>query len=107
MDNYKEATTKTTNQVRFSINQDGNIKFDANGVEAWQLTDTIAQTHQIAREGYKARQKLKEIEHQSQMASHVVFLVFIAFITSVTAFSCSRIVSTQFNDNQPTMEQSK
>lgn len=105
MDNYKEAT-KTTNQVRFSINQDG-IKFDANGIDSWELADSIAQTQQIAREGYKARQKLKEIEHQSQMASHVVFLVFIAFITSVTAFSCSRVVSTQFNNNQPTQQVAK
>lgn len=105
MDSYKEET-KTTNQVRFTI-QDGNIKFDASGVDSWELADSIAQTKEIAKEGYKARQKLKEIEHQSQLASHIVFMVFLAFLTSAATFSCSRIVSTQFNENQPTMEQSK
>lgn len=101
MDNYKEQEATTTDsKVKFTISADGKTEFDATGVDAWALNDAINNVRQVANENRQARQKIQEINATSQFASHCVFIAFLAILASCTGFTLSRVVSTQFTQNQ-------
>ena len=92
MDNY-ETKEAATNKVRFSISQEGEIKFDADGLEDWQLTDAIAQVTTQARQQRQASQKIKEITLTTEFLMHCLALGFISFVALGMGMTLSRVVS--------------
>jgi hypothetical protein len=62
MGSYNEQKEATTNKVRFSINPEGQIEFDAQGLSEWEATEIISQVATQAREQRSAAKKIQEIK---------------------------------------------
>ena len=105
MDNYKREVTTDTAQVKLKVGKNGELEFDSTGLDEWQQTEAIQQARQLANSNGIRQQKITEIQSTTALASHVIMVSFITLLTFGTSFSCSRLVSTQFN--QPTQQLSK
>ena len=91
MDNYNKEATQS--KVRYSINPDGKVEFDANGLEEWQLTEALSQVSTQAREQRRSAQKLSELKMTSELAMHCLAVFFLTLVVTGTTFTMSRVVS--------------
>jgi hypothetical protein len=96
MDNYIEQKEATTNKVRFSINPEGQIEFDAQGLNEWEVSDVINQVATQAREQRSATKKIQEIKLTSEFFMHCLALGFVVVLVTGFSFTISRIVSGVF-----------
>lgn len=104
MDNYnRRGTTTDTAQVKFRIGKNGELEFNSLGLDEWQQTEAIQQARQLA-DGNSVRQvKITEIQSTTAITSHIIMGAFLTLLTFGTSFSCSRVISTQFNQPQQTI----
>lgn len=96
MDNFNEAKEAKTNKVRFSINPDGKIEFDAQGLSEWEAEAVINQVAVQAREQRSAAQKIREIKFTSEVLMHCTAIAFALVVVFGATFTVSRVVSTTF-----------
>jgi hypothetical protein len=106
VDNYKKEVT-TDSKVQFRVGKNGELEFLSNGLDEWQQTEAISQARTLANSNGIRQQKITEIQSTTAIASHVIMASFLTLVVFGTSFSCSRLVSTQFNQSTQTMEQSK
>ncbi len=93
MDNYSEQKEAITSKVRFSINSDGKIEFDAQGLSEWEAEALINQVAAQAREQRSATQKINEIKFSSEMLMHCTAVIFALFLVFGFTFTVSRVIS--------------
>jgi uncharacterized protein YoaH (UPF0181 family) len=96
MGSYNEQKEATTNKVRFSINPEGQIEFDAQGLSEWEATEIISQVATQAREQRSAAKKIQEIKLTSEFFMHCLALGFVVVLVTGFSFTISRIISGVF-----------
>jgi len=96
MGSYNEQKEATTNKVRFSINPEGQIEFDAQGLSEWEAIEIISQVATQAREQRSATKKIQEIKLTSEFFMHCLALGFVVVLVTGFSFTVSRVVSSMF-----------
>jgi hypothetical protein len=89
----EETQTKTTNKVTFKINTNGEIEFDATGLEEWETAEVIQKVTAQAQNQHKAAQTKQLTSLTSEFAMHGLAIAFSIFLVSGLSFTVSRIIS--------------
>ena len=101
----EETTTKTANKVTFSINQNGEIEFDATGLEEWETTQVIEQITKQAQKQQKATQTKQLASLTSDFAMHGMAFAFALLLSLGFGFTVSRIVKSFVEPQTTTQSQ--
>lgn len=87
----EETTTKTTNKVTFTINENGEIKFDSTGLDEWETTQVIEQITAQAQKQQKLSQTKQLTSLTSDFAMHGMAFAFSLLLALGFGFTVSRI----------------
>jgi hypothetical protein len=94
MDSYEQQKEATASKVRFSISSQGDIRFDAEGVESWELPEAIAQVRKEGSEARRSHQQIQELQANNLLWMHITGAVFFTILAFCTTLTLARLVST-------------
>lgn len=99
MEHFSEEVKQKTNppHIRLNISSQGDIDFDAQGVDEWQLIDAIAQARKASSEARRSHQQLQQLQASNLFWLHLMGGLFATILIFSTAFTIARVVSGQFN----------
>ncbi len=89
----EETQTKTTNKVTFKINTNGEIEFDATGLEEWETAEVIQHITAQAQKQQRAAQTKQLTSLTSEFAMHGMAFAFSLLLAVGFGFTVSRIIS--------------
>lgn len=99
----EETKTQHLPQIQFTISEKGDVKFNAEGLDQWQLTDALSQIKHQASQAQAAKRKLMMMSAGSELALHVVAFSFALFAVLIMSFTLTYVIrsATQGVTNVP------
>lgn len=91
---FKKEETKTQHlpQIQFTISEKGDVKFNAEGLDEWQLTDALSQVEKQASAAQAAKRKLLLLTASSEIALHAIAFSFCLFFVLTMSFTFTYLV---------------
>lgn len=93
----EETKAQHLPQIQFTISEKGDVKFNAEGLDEWQLTDALSQVKQQASQAQAAKRKLLMMTASSELALHAIAFSFALFFALTMSFTFTYLVRSAFH----------